>query len=378
MEHLNYWLLWAGKELELLVAKEGQLVEVNEVSKFYGELAALNSLNLTIKPGEFTVLLGPSGSGKSTLIRSIAGIEKIDSGRISLGNEVVAEGEKHVAPEKRNLAMVFQDYALWPHLTAQENVMYAVKRRGHEKEIAHSMVGEILERVGLSHKAKNYPSQLSGGEQQRVALARAIVARPSLLLFDEPLSNLDADLRERLRIEISTLTRDIGASALYITHDQSEAFALADQIGVINKGSIEQIDKPEKIYEKPTTRFVASFTGIAGSFRGVVKSVEEKYCIVEMGGDHLKARHTTDIEVGQEVDLLVRPAATNFEDSGKNRIACTITDIAYRGRGYDHAIETKYGLLTGVFDSISHSRGERMEVSIDQQRCIAFPVVESK
>jgi len=357
--------------------KLGQLVKVEGASKFYGELAALNSLDLIIEPGEFTVLLGPSGSGKSTLIRSLAGIEKLDQGRITFGEVVVNEGDKHVAPEKRNLAMVFQDYALWPHLTAFENVAYAVKRRGFGKDIVEKMVQEILERVGLGLKRNNYPSELSGGEQQRVALARAIVAQPSLLLFDEPLSNLDADLRERLRIEISTLTRDIGASALYITHDQSEAFALADRIGVINKGNIEQIDKPEKIYEKPLTRFVATFTGVAGSFRGIVRSVEEKYCTVEMGGDLLKARHTVKITEGQEVDLLVRPAATSFQGGGKNRIECLISDVAYRGRGYDHAIETKYGLLTGVFDSISHSRGERMQVSIDQQRCIAFPVNES-
>jgi len=357
--------------------KLGQLVKVEGASKFYGELAALNSLNLTIEPGEFTVLLGPSGSGKSTLIRSLAGIEKIDQGRITFGDEVMSEGDKHIAPEKRNLAMVFQDYALWPHLTAQENVAYAIKRRGFSREVSESMVKEILERVGLGHKAKNYPSELSGGEQQRVALARAIVARPSLLLFDEPLSNLDADLRERLRIEISTLTRDIGASALYITHDQSEAFALADRIGVINKGSIEQIDKPEKIYEKPLTRFVATFTGVAGIFRGIVRSIEEKYCTVEMGGDLLKARHTVKISEGQEVDLLVRPAATSFADTGKNRIDCTISDVAYRGRGYDHAIETKYGLLTGVFDEVGHTRGDRMQVSIDQQRCIAFPITEA-
>jgi len=357
---------------------QGQLVTVENASKFYGELAALNSLNLTIEPGEFLVLLGPSGSGKSTLIRSLAGIEKIDQGRISFADQIMSEGDKHVAPEKRDLAMVFQDYALWPHLTAEENVAYALKRRSLSREESTKLVLEMLDRVGLANKRGNYPSELSGGEQQRVALARAIVARPSLLLFDEPLSNLDADLRERLRIEISTLTREIGASALYITHDQSEAFALADRIGVINKGAIEQIDKPEKIYNKPATRFVANFTGTAGHFRGIVNSVDEKYCNVELGGDLLKARHTTNLEPGMEVDILVRPAATSFDSTGKNRIKCSITDVAYRGRGYDHAIETKYGSLTGVFDDSAHDRGERMEVSIDPQRCIAFQIADSK
>ena len=353
--------------------KNGQLVTVKGASKFYGDLAALNSLDLTIEPGNFTVLLGPSGSGKSTLIRSLAGIERIDQGSIHFGSQVMTEGEKHVAPEKRNLAMVFQDYALWPHLTARENVAYAIKRRSFSREKSEEHVVEILNRVGLGNKLNNYPSELSGGEQQRVALARAIVAKPSLLLFDEPLSNLDADLRERLRIEISTLTREIGASALYITHDQSEAFALADQIGVINKGSIEQIDTPESIYNNPATRFVATFTGTAGIFRGIVSSIDEKSCVVALGDESLKARHTVNLFVGQEVDLLVRPAATSFTKTDENRISSTITDIAYRGRGYEHAIETKYGSLTGVFDTISHGRGQHMEVSIDPDRCIAFP-----
>ena len=353
--------------------KTGQLVTVKGASKFYGDLAALNSLDLTIEPGNFTVLLGPSGSGKSTLIRSLAGIERIDQGSIHFGSELMTEGDKHVAPEKRNLAMVFQDYALWPHLTARENVAYAIKRRSFTREKSEEYVVEILNRVGLGNKLTNYPSELSGGEQQRVALARAIVAKPSLLLFDEPLSNLDADLRERLRIEISTLTREIGASALYITHDQSEAFALADQIGVINKGSIEQIDTPENIYNNPATRFVATFTGTAGIFRGIVSSADEKSCVVALGDESLKARHTVNLLVGQEVDLLVRPAATSFTKTDENRISSTITDIAYRGRGYEHAIETKYGSLTGVFDTISHGRGQKMEVSIDPDRCIAFP-----
>jgi iron(III) transport system ATP-binding protein len=358
--------------------KTGQLVTVRGASKYYGDLAALNSLNLTIEPGNFTVLLGPSGSGKSTLIRSLAGIERIDQGSIYFGSDPMTEGDKHVAPEKRNLAMVFQDYALWPHLTARENVAYAIKRRSFSRDKSEKHVVAILNRVGLGHKLNNYPSELSGGEQQRVALARAIVADPSLLLFDEPLSNLDADLRERLRIEISTLTREIGASALYITHDQSEAFALADQIGVINKGSIEQIGAPEEIYDRPATRFVATFTGTAGIFRGTVKSLSKKGCTISLGKDLIKARNTAELAIGQTVDVLVRPAATSFSTQAANRIDSVITDIAYRGRGYEHAIQTKYGTLTGVFDSISHARGRKMEVSIDPEKCIAFPSEATK
>ena len=353
--------------------KSGHTIKIVEARKNYGELAALNGLSLDIKAGQFTVLLGPSGSGKSTLIRSLAGIEKLDSGSIFFGDQEVNRGPINLAPEKRDLAMVFQDYALWPHLTASENVGYALKRRKLSPEKFRNSINDALARVGLESKGGNYPHQLSGGEQQRVALARAIVADPSLLLFDEPLSNLDADLRERLRIEISTLTREIGASALYITHDQSEAFALADQIGVINKGSIEQIGAPEEIYDRPVTRFVATFTGTAGIFRGTVKSLSKKGCTISLGKDLIKARHTVDLAIGETVDVLVRPAATSFSTQAANRIDSVITDIAYRGRGYEHAIETKYGTLTGVFDTISHARGRKMEVSIDPEKCIAFP-----
>jgi ABC-type Fe3+/spermidine/putrescine transport system ATPase subunit len=353
--------------------KSGHSIRIIEARKNYGNLAALNGLSLDIKAGEFTVLLGPSGSGKSTLIRSLAGIEKLDSGSIFFGEREVNRGPLNLAPEKRDLAMVFQDYALWPHLSAFENVTYALKRRKLATEESAKIVNESLSRVGLASKGSNYPHQLSGGEQQRVALARAIVANPALLLFDEPLSNLDADLRERLRIEISTLTREIGASALYITHDQSEAFALADKIGVINKGSIEQFDAPEVIYESPATRFVATFTGTAGIFTGKVKSISKKSCVINLGKDNIKARHTLPLDVGQEVDVLVRPAATSFSTTANNRIDSVISDIAYRGRGYEHAIETKYGTLTGVFDTISHKRGRTMEVSIDPEKCIAFP-----
>ena len=358
---------------ESSLMSNGHLVKIEGARKSYGTLAALDGLSLTIEPGQFMVLLGPSGSGKSTLIRSLAGIEKIDAGSIFLDNVQVNKGPINIAPEKRNLAMVFQDYALWPHLSAFENVEYALQRRKLAKDIAKQKVDSALERVGLSTKGKNYPHELSGGEQQRVALARAIVADPALLLFDEPLSNLDADLRERLRIEISTLTREIGATALYITHDQSEAFALADRIGVINHGKLEQVDLPEEIYERPINRFVANFTGIAGTFTGTVKLVSEATCIVALGEDQLEVRHTVGLEVGQSVDILIRPAATSFKKDSDNRLEATIADIAYRGRGYEHAITTKYGALTGVFDTSSHPRGGRISVSIDPHRCIAFP-----
>ncbi len=348
-------------------------VEIKGASKHYGALKALNNFDLTIEPGTFTVLLGPSGSGKSTLIRSIAGIERLDSGRITFGDRVVADNGFHMAPEKRDLAMVFQDYALWPHMTAFENVAYALKRRNLDTTESNRRVNEALERVGLSAKGPNYPFQLSGGEQQRVALARAIVGRPSLLLFDEPLSNLDADLRERLRVEIATLTREIGATACYITHDQSEAFALADQIGVLRAGELQQIAAPEEIYRTPANRFVASFTGISGSFQGTVVEANGHKVEVALGKRRLECRAPAFLKVGDAVEVLVRPSATSFKDRNSNSLPATVLDVAYRGRGYEHVVECDFGVISSVFDSDSNARGSKVDIYIDPHHCLAFP-----
>ena len=348
-------------------------VEIKGAAKHYGALKALNNFDLTIEPGTFTVLLGPSGSGKSTLIRSIAGIERLDSGRITFGDRVVADNGFHMAPEKRDLAMVFQDYALWPHMTAFENVAYALKRRNLDTTESNRRVNEALERVGLSAKGPNYPFQLSGGEQQRVALARAIVGRPSLLLFDEPLSNLDADLRERLRVEIATLTREIGATACYITHDQSEAFALADQIGVLRAGELQQIAAPEEIYRTPANRFVASFTGISGNFHGTVVEAKGHKVEVALGKRRVECRAPAMLNVGDSVEVLIRPSATSFKDRSSNSLPATVLDVAYRGRGYEHVVECEFGVISSVFDADSSARGSKVDIYIDPHHCLAFP-----
>ena len=182
------------------------------------------------------MLLGPSGSGKTTLLRCLAGIERVTSGRIEIGGRSVADGRVHVPPDQRDLSMVFQDYALWPHLTVRDNVAFALRRRKLPRAAARERAAAMLDRVGLGALGGRYPNELSGGEQQRVALARALVADTGLILCDEPLSNLDADLRERMRLEISSLVREAGATTVYITHDQAEAFALADRVGILEKG----------------------------------------------------------------------------------------------------------------------------------------------
>jgi iron(III) transport system ATP-binding protein len=216
-------------------------ITIDGLTKVYpGGAGALSDVSLDVEPGTFLVLLGPSGSGKTTLLRCLAGIERITSGRIAIGGRAVADGSLHVPPDRRDLSMVFQDYALWPHLTVTDNVAFALRRRGLGRAECRAQARLMLDRVGLGALAGRYPNQLSGGEQQRVALARALVADTGLILCDEPLSNLDADLRERMRVEISALVRDAEATTIYITHDQAEAFALADRVGVLQHGNLLQ------------------------------------------------------------------------------------------------------------------------------------------
>jgi ABC-type Fe3+/spermidine/putrescine transport system ATPase subunit len=359
-------------------------VELDQVVKRYGGHTALHEVSLTAEAGQFLVLLGPSGSGKSTLLRVVAGIERVHDGRVKLGDRVVGDRSSHLPPERRGLAMVFQDYALWPHLTVADNVAYPLRRQrtvqrngqkiGRRSSIAEQ-VGSALERVGLGEYRDRYPSELSGGEQQRVALARALVGRPGLLLFDEPLSNLDADLRERMRVEISTLARESGATAIYITHDQSEAFALADAIGVLDQGRLVQLDRPEVIYRTPATPFVTRFTGLAGDLPGQVQRLDGDFVVLDVCGRRVRARATGRLTSGDSVRLLVRPAATRVLPEQAiidGALAGTVVDVAYRGRGYDHVVATEQGeqILTGVFDERAWTRGTRVQVALEADGCI--------
>jgi iron(III) transport system ATP-binding protein len=363
------------------IAPRGHRVGIRGATKSYGALEALKGIDLDIRAGSFTVLLGPSGSGKTTLLRAIAGIERLDAGRITLGPRIVNDRGVHVPSERRGLAMVFQDYALWPHMTVRQNVGYALKRRRAQRD-ASALVAETLDRVGLGSKGASYPHELSGGQQQRVALARAIVGSPALVLFDEPLSNLDADLREHLRLEISTLTRESGATALYITHDQGEAFALADEVAILRDGRIEQRGTPESIYRRPASPFVARFTGIAGSFPATVVAADAGMATVRVGAIELRSATGPDTTAGADVELLVRPTATRLEPrssrsesriAGRQTLPGRIVDVAYRGRGYDHVVECERGTLTSVFDERAWTRGEECLVTIDPEACLAFP-----
>ncbi len=376
------------------MSQEGCAVELDGLTKRYGDVLALSEVSLTLDPGRFLVLLGPSGSGKSTLIRCLAGIERPSEGTIALAGSPVAVGRKHVPPERRDLAMVFQDFALWPHLTVARNVGFALRRRRTSSAEAARRVSQMLERVGIGHLASRYPHELSGGEQQRVALARALVGQPSLLLFDEPLSSLDANLRERLRIEIGTLVREIGASAVYITHDQGEAFALGDEVGVLERGRLVQHDTPENVYRRPASAFVARFTGLAGELRGRVLTTVgptdngsddegRKLVRVLLAPDgavrarELLASCIEPLASGQAVQVLVRPAAVTLTtpEDATGCVQGAVLDSAFRGRGYDHVVRLPDGVvLSEIFDTRSHRRGDTVGLRIDPDGCLTFSV----
>jgi iron(III) transport system ATP-binding protein len=360
-------------------------ITIEHLSKVYpGGNQALSDVSLSVDAGTFLVLLGPSGSGKTTLLRSVAGIERISSGRILLGDTAVADGRAHVPPDRRDLSMVFQDYALWPHLTVRDNVAFALRRRKLSRSDCRERAIAMLDRVGLGPLAARYPNELSGGEQQRVALARALVADTGLILCDEPLSNLDADLRERMRVEISSLVREAGATTMYITHDQAEAFALADRVGVLERGNLVQIGTPEEIYTQPASPFVARFTGLSGEFPVRIRNVsgESGEATVEVepagvaGSRPFHARRPRELPPGGTGLLMVRPTGIKLvgTHAGEHHLAGTVADVAFRGRGYEHAIDLPgYGRLTGVFASTRAGRGEPVGLRLEPEGCHVFP-----
>ena len=358
-------------------------IVVENLTKRFGSHTVLDGVSFDVKPGTFLVLLGPSGSGKTTLVRCLAGIERISSGSIALGETKVASDDFHLPPERRGLSMVFQDYALWPHLDAAHNVAFALRRSRVPRAEAFVRATEMLDRVGLTSHGSRYPSQLSGGEQQRVALARALIGGTGLLLFDEPLSNLDADLRERMRIEIASLVRGAGVTAVYITHDQSEAFALADQVGVLHRGRLVQFDSPESVYSCPSTAFVARFTGLSADLPGrIIGPARNSVDRIEVEVSSRSSVRPIEVQrgttSGQDVDinLMIRPSAIRLcaPDCSDRQIVGSVADVAFRGRGYEHAIElAEGGKITGVFHEVRIARGESVGLIVEASGCMAFP-----
>ena len=285
-------------------------VNIQNVTKAFGDNVVLREFNATFRDGEFITLLGPSGCGKTTMLRIIAGFEKPTAGEVFIDGTLVSGGKTFVPPEKRGIGMVFQSYAVWPHMNVFDNVAYPLTIRHAPKAEVKASVERVLGIVHLSQYAERFPSQLSGGQQQRVALARALVAEPKLLLLDEPLSNLDAKLRESMRFEIKEIQRKLGITVVYVTHDQTEAMTMSDRIFLINRGEIQQCGTPQEIYNSPVNQFVADFLGKVDFFKGEVK--DGRIVFPAMGGQSIPyAGPRTGA-----VDVAIRPENLFFTESG--------------------------------------------------------------
>ncbi|MDI9506419.1 MAG: ABC transporter ATP-binding protein [Clostridiales bacterium] len=294
-------------------------VRLQGVSKIYLDpktskpFRAVDSIDLDIKPGDFVTLLGPSGCGKTTTLRMIAGFESPDEGEIYLGDEAI----NALPPNKRDTAMVFQSYALFPHLNIFDNVAYGLKLRGLPKSEVRSKVFDMLKLVGLEGMENRYTNQLSGGQQQRVALARALIVEPGVLLFDEPLSNLDAKLRVYMRTEIRRIQQQFGITAIYVTHDQSEAMSISDQIIIMDKGIIAQMGTPQEIYHSPASEFVADFIGEANFLKVKLEEVGQEHSTVSLDGIRFPAKKpAASIAPGGSCTLMLRPEGVRLADTG--------------------------------------------------------------
>src|SRR3981081_1888442 len=276
-------------------------LELAGITKYFGRTTAVDHVHLSIERGEFLTLLGPSGCGKTTILRMVAGFETPSEGNILLDGEDITTR----SASKRPMGMVFQSYALFPHMTAQQNIAFGMSIKRQPKDLIHQRCAELLDLVGLSDKGNSYPHQLSGGQQQRVALARALAVEPKVLLLDEPLSALDAKVRVTLRNEIRRIQQQLKMTAIYVTHDQEEALAISDRIAVMAKGKIEQLDQPEEIYSNPRTVFAATFVGPSNNFKGVLESAADGLCRVENQTLHVPPMQ--NLHNGDHVLVLVRP-----------------------------------------------------------------------
>ncbi len=349
--------------MELMEANmEKNMVSCVQLTKEYNNTPAVKDLSISVKSGEILALVGPSGCGKTTTLRLIAGFERPDHGAISIEEKIIANGRHWVPPEKRGVGMIFQDYALFPHLTVFDNIAFGLNRL--PKEASRQRVNKMLELVGLEHLDERYPHELSGGERQRVALARALAPEPVLLLLDEPFSNLDADLRLKMREEIRKILKNIKATAIFVTHDQEEALYMGDRLAILNRGCLEQIDTPEGIFHNPKTRFVAEFMGQTDFIPG---KVTPQGIATEIG---LLAQWV-DLPIGEKVEIAVRADDISFEvqEGGQS----TIIGRQFKGALNVYRLQLPSGRIVHAFQP--HTRiippGTTVEVYADPGHVLA-------
>jgi len=344
------------------------LVDINQIECRYRDQTVVKNLNLKVDKGNLVALLGRSGCGKTTALRAIAGFEPVYQGNISLRGEVVSKPGYCLAPEKRKLTMVFQDYALFPHLNVIDNVCFGLHEleADERKKQAH----ELLELIGLSHKDTQFPHELSGGQQQRVSLARAIAPKPDIILMDEPFSNLDIELREQLSSQVRSILKQRSITGIIVTHDQHEAFAISDQIGVMNSGHIIQWDTPYNLYHQPNTRFVAGFIGQGKFIQGTVISDSQ----IETAIGIIQSKKPLTLNTGTKVEVLLRP--DDIINDPKGEIEGKIIQKAFKGAEILYTLKLASGdeLLTLFPSHYNHEIGNTINIRIDAKHLVAFPL----
>ncbi len=338
-------------------------IKIERLTKKFGDFTALSDVSLDVQPEEFVTLLGPSGCGKTTLLKLISGFLEPTEGCIQMGGTDVT----HIPPEKRDTALCFQSYALFPHLTVRENLEFGPRQKKVPVSERKARIDDVSEKLDLTAQLEKLPNQLSGGQQQRVSLGRALAMRPSVILFDEPLSNLDAKLRDQVRIEIRRIQKEYGLTAIYVTHDQAEALAMSDRIVVLNDGRVEQVDSPELLYHAPKTKFVADFIGDANIFPGT---------IVGQKGENIVQVETTigTIEVetptapaSKNVNLCWRPESAVIGNTG---ITAKVVHRAFQGHFTDLMVETNGTIYRVQAKRVEAQEGDDIQLSVSRNEVI--------
>lgn len=353
-------------------------IEIKDLFKRFKKVTAINHVNLEVQQGEMLTLLGPSGCGKTTTLRCIAGLEKPDGGEIIIdGKSMIAQG--FVPPANRGIGMVFQNYAVWPHMKVYQNVVYGLKVQKLPRRTLQEKAQQVLDVVGLNGLEDRYPSQLSGGQQQRVALARALIRNPKVLLLDEPLSNLDAKLREKMRFEIKSLVRRMGITSVYVTHDQAEAMVISDRVVVMNAGNVEQVGRPEEIYAQPANRFVADFIGAMNFIPGEVAEVPEDSETVYVHtvlGEKIRCRKGLEpTSTGLKVFASIRPedvaVAERPVPDMENQFKGVLAHKAYLGNFLYYFININDVMIRAqVSHQLTREEGDELYFYLNPDKCL--------
>ena len=346
-------------------------LEVRGIAKRFGSVVAIERVDIDVQHGEFVAIMGPSGCGKTTLLRIIAGLERADAGTLLLRGEDIGDVPVH----KRSTRLIWQDYSLFPFLNVRKNIEFGLTLRRHDKKAVRAKVEAVAEQVHLDHLLARRIGQLSGGEQQRVAIARALVTEPEILLLDEPLSSLDAHLRIKVQSELTVLQRELGISFIYVTHNQSEAFAMADRVVVMNKGVVEQVGRPAEIYNRPETHFVAEFVGANNLFEGRVSDTAGGTVAVDCSHGRVRiAGHGNEVDRGAAVELVVQAdklRRRQHGEDGLNTIRAVLKGREFTGSQVIYYLETAQGVEVKMVLQEPFTEGEGTEINSEMELCWA-------